>query len=264
MASVTVGTCGYARYAPPGDWSLEYDSKLAAYADAFDCVELNRTFYSLPEVATAERWRREARRVNPDFSFAVKAWQAITHPISSPTWRGKDGDLSEVEREEVGVLQPNRTVLDAWERTRGVAAAVDADVVLLQTPPSFDCSDGHAENLRRFCAAIDRGGLELAWEPRGDWGEHPERVGKLCEELGLVHATDPLRAEPLATTDVAYARLHGLNDDPYEYDYSYGEGELSELTERLAGLAADHEQVFCLLNNSEKFEDAASLAKTSA
>lgn len=261
MGEVTIGTCGYSYYDAPEGWQDEYESKLAAFAAAFACVEVNRSFYSLPQVSTAERWRREVDTVNPDFVFAVKAWQAITHPISSPTWRGNDDDLIEQERDEVGMLQLNRTVIDAWERTRAIATALDADVVLVQTPPSFDCSDAHAENLRGFVEAIDRGELELAWEPRGDWSDNPDRVGALCDELDLVHVTDLLREPPLATTEVAYTRLHGLNEDPYDYDYDYDEDELEELAERLDGLAGNHERVYCLFNNYEMYANAQSLTE---
>lgn len=260
MSEITIGTCGYSYYDAPEGWKREYESKLAAFADAFECVEINRTFYSLPQVSTTERWRREVDSVNPDFTFAVKAWQAITHPISSPTWRGNDDDLSEAEREQVGMLQPNPTVIDAWNETRARAEALEAEVIVVQTPPSFDCTDEHEATLRQFAEAIDRGGVEIAWEPRGDWPENPDRVKALCEDLGLVHVTDLMREEPLATTDVAYTRLHGLNEDPYDYDYDYGDEELDELAARLDGLAPGHERVYCLFNNYEMYANAQRLS----
>jgi uncharacterized protein YecE (DUF72 family) len=260
MSEITIGTCGYSYYDAPEGWKDRYESKLAAFADAFECVEINRTFYSLPQVSTTERWRREVDGVNSDFTFAVKAWQAITHPISSPTWRGNDDDLSEAEREQVGMLQPNSTVVEAWNATRARAEALEAEVVVVQTPPSFDCSDEHATNLRGFVDAIDRGGLEIAWEPRGNWAENLERVAALCEDLELIHVTDLMREEPLATTDTAYTRLHGLNEDRYDYDYDYSDEELEELAEGLDDLAGDHEHVYCLFNNYAMYDNAETLA----
>jgi uncharacterized protein YecE (DUF72 family) len=54
---------------PPVDW-------LSYYADRFDTVEINNTFYQLPARATLERWRA----TGPDgFCFAVKASRYITH-----------------------------------------------------------------------------------------------------------------------------------------------------------------------------------------
>jgi uncharacterized protein YecE (DUF72 family) len=46
------------------------------YASLFDTVEINNTFYRLPERATFESW---ARRAPPRFQFAVKASRFLTH-----------------------------------------------------------------------------------------------------------------------------------------------------------------------------------------
>lgn len=259
MGDITVGTCGYSYYDPPSGWKEEYEHKIAAFAAAFDLVEINRTFYSLPQVSTTERWHRLATEQNPDFTFTVKGWQALTHTIDSPTWRGNDEDLTEADREAVGDLQLNQTVLDAWTATRARATALDAPVVLLQTPPSFGCSDEHEENLRAFADAVDREGIEIAWEPRGDWPDHPERVRSICADCGLIHATDPFRWEPVATTDVAYLRLHGRNEDRTDYDYTYDAEELADLADTLEDLASDHEQVYCLFNNYDMYENASDL-----
>jgi uncharacterized protein YecE (DUF72 family) len=147
-------------------------------------VEVNHTVSSLPQVSTTERSRREADGVNRDFVFTVTAWQALTRPIASPTWRGNDDDLSEAEREAVGMLQPNH----AWRRAKERTAALDADVVLLQTPPSCNCTDEHAATLRRFVDAVGREGLTLAWEPRGDEYDYDDdELGELAEHHERVY-----------------------------------------------------------------------------
>jgi uncharacterized protein YecE (DUF72 family) len=50
----------------------------------FCLVELQSTFYRVPKLETVAGWRMRARE---DFEFSVKAWQAITHPLTSPTWK---------------------------------------------------------------------------------------------------------------------------------------------------------------------------------
>ncbi|MCF8080527.1 MAG: hypothetical protein K9K88_14705 [Desulfobacterales bacterium] len=50
MGKIKVGTCGYSRYQPGGDWKDKYKSKLQAFSKAFEAVEINRTFYKLPMV----------------------------------------------------------------------------------------------------------------------------------------------------------------------------------------------------------------------
>src|SRR5919112_5310720 len=46
------------------------------YADRFDTVEINNSFYRLPERATFAAW---AERAPPDFVYAVKASRFLTH-----------------------------------------------------------------------------------------------------------------------------------------------------------------------------------------
>lgn len=257
---VRIGTCGYQWYDPPDGWKEEYESKLHAYSadPAFDLVELNRTFYSLPQVSTAERWRSE---VVEDFEFAVKGWQALTHEWASPTWNTHRDDVDDdpdIDTDEVGSLQPNPTVKEAWNRTKTRAEALDANVVLLQMPPSFDASEETVADMREFLSTIDRDGLTVAWEPRGEWHEHPDRVAEVCAELDLVHVVDPLRDEPVSAHPTAYLRLHGLNEDRYDYAYDYSEEELRELRDRVSELLADHETVYVLFNNDEMYENARS------
>ena len=66
MAKIRIGCCG---------WGF-FKGGLKACMKKFSLVECQTTFYKLPIVKTAERWRADA----PGGSkFALKAWQAITH-----------------------------------------------------------------------------------------------------------------------------------------------------------------------------------------
>lgn len=255
---VRVGTCGYRWYDPDAEREAAYESKLQAYADepAFDLVELNTTFYSLPQRSTTERWRDEA---GESFEFAVKGWQAMTHEWRSPTWNGERDDVEDddaLDADEVGALRPTDSVRAGWERTAARADALDANVVLLQTPPSFGATDDHAAAMREFLGGIDREGFTIAWEPRGDWLPNAGRVADICDDLGLVHVVDPLRDYPVSDHPTAYLRLHGLNADRYDYAYDYSGGELDTLAERVEDLRADHETVYVLFNNDAMFENA--------
>lgn len=57
---VKVGTCG---------WSTKGGKQ--AYYETFNVVELQDTFYKLPQPETVQRWRDEAP---PDFELNTKAW----------------------------------------------------------------------------------------------------------------------------------------------------------------------------------------------
>lgn len=253
MGEIKVGTCGYSYYSPPEGWKEEYGSKLQAYSEVFNVGEINRTFYKLPMVSTTERWRREA---SENFEFTMKAWQALTHPTSSPTWRNSKERLTNGQEESFGYLRPNGEVEEAWIETKKRVEAMDAKVCLIQTPPSFDCSEGNEKNMRDLLGRIDRGKIKLAWEPRGDWKENLDRVKSICEDLGLIHVVDLMWREPVSSHGIAYIRLHGLNSDEYDYDYKYSKDELKELTCRLKDISTNHDAVYCMFNNYEMYDDA--------
>lgn len=202
-----VGCCGWSEAQP-------------RYVQDFPVIELQTTFYQPPANAVAQRWRSLAP---PGFRYCMKAWQLITHTPSSPTYRRLKHAISEEEADLYGSFRPTEQVWLAWERTREIAAILDAQVVVFQCPKSFLPTRENLRNFRRFFAEIDRGGRTLAWEPRGvDW--KPAIVGELCREAGLVHCVDPFESET-AAGDLLYWRLHGRTG----YHYKYTDEDLAEL-----------------------------------
>ena len=76
---IRVGTSGYAYKEWRGSFYPEKQKPaemLRYYAERFSTVEINNTFYKLPERGMLERW---AEQVPPDFVFVLKASQRITH-----------------------------------------------------------------------------------------------------------------------------------------------------------------------------------------
>lgn len=256
MDNLKVGTCGYGYYNPPEGWKEEYETKLQAFTHDYNLLEVNRTFYKLPQVKTCKKWRDRARK---NFTFTLKAWQAITHPISSPTWRNRD-KLTKQQRNEFGYLRPNDSVKKAWKQTVRRAKVLEAPVILLQTPPSFDCQDKHEENLREFLSSVPRSNLDLAWEMRGDWMDNIKRVHTICSEMNLIPVEDPLQNfSGSSPHDVVYFRLHGLNEPLHDYDYDYSKDELETLAGHLWELSTEHKTIYCLFNNHQKFKNVKTL-----
>ena len=237
---IKLGCCGF-----PGGMSR--------YFGRFRLVEVNSTFYRLPRVETAERWRAEAPG---DFEFAVKAWQAITHPSTSPTWRRAGVQVGPGEQDRYGFLRPTEEVLQAWERTREICRVLDARVCLIQCPASFQATEANVRNMRRLLSEIERGGLNIAWEPRGtSWTD--EKVRGLCAELGLTHCVDPFAGDPVAFSgETAYLRLHGRPPGERMYYYRYTDEDLGWLLKKLRALEAQRLTVYCLFNNVSMGEDA--------
>jgi len=209
------------------------------YFEEFRLTEVQKTFYNPPKVETAEKWRMQAP---PDFEFTVKAWQVITHPPSSPTYR-KAG----ITMKNCGFFKPTKEVFEGWEKTREIARALDAKIILFQTPASFKESEENVENMIEFFSSIEREFI-FVWEPRG-WSE--EKVKEVCERLDLVHCVDPFVAKPLYG-DVVYLRLHGSQGKKM-YSYKYTSEDLQWLKKFCMSFDKD---VYVLFNNVHMHDDA--------
>ncbi|HID60919.1 MAG TPA: DUF72 domain-containing protein [Hadesarchaea archaeon] len=243
-----IGCCG---------WGF-HKGGLKGYQKKFSVVEVQQTFYKLPMVKTVERWKVEAPE---GFEFVIKAWQGITHLPDSPTWRRSGWKPEELKRKQLGWLRPTKDNFEAWIRTREICDALGARMCVIQCPPNFKCVPKNIENMRKFLLEIDRGELALAWEPRGDWDENPEKIEQLCNELDLVHVVDLMRRKPLSKHSIVYIRLHGLNPREHDYNYDYSMGEIRRLAGKVKKLDEKHDEVYVMFNNFQMYKNASQLIK---
>lgn len=207
--STLVGTCGFA------------ESHGKTFKD-FGIVEVQQTFYQPPRVTTAARWRGEAP---DDFVFTLKAWQLLTHEAASPTYRRLSEPLPESRLARAGSFKWNPVTRMAWQRTLEIAEALQAEVIVFQTPRSFLPGRENLRRIYRFFEAIDRQGRRMVFEPRGDaWTN--EIVRRVITDLALVHGVDPFLRRPVGR-GMRYFRLHGR--PAYHYRYRYTNAELSAL-----------------------------------
>lgn len=113
--------------------------------------------------------------------------------------------------------------------------------------------------MKKFFSSVERDGIHIAFEPRGDWLENPKIIRELVNELNLIHCVDPFWDEPQSAHPVAYLRLHGLGRR-YNYRYAYTERDLSELVAKMRKLdRLGKEEVYCFMNNLRMWQDAAHL-----
>jgi uncharacterized protein YecE (DUF72 family) len=213
----------------------------AAYYKHFSLVEVQQTFYQPPRIATLERWRAETPE---GFEFTLKAWQLITHEPSSPTYRRLRMVIPTGKHGRYGAFRPTPEVFAAWQCTLGCAVALQARIVVFQSPASFTPTPYHLANFRTFFAMLRRKahGLTLAWEPRGWPLEQAEAV---CQELELVRVVDPFQDTP-PETGQRYFRLHGMTG----YRYQYTDSDLDRLKALCRGTT------YCLFNNATMAVDA--------
>jgi uncharacterized protein YecE (DUF72 family) len=230
---VVVGCCGF----PLGR---------RRYYTEFSAVEVQQTFYQLPRVETAAKWRAEAPQ---GFAFAMKVWQLVTHAPSSPTYRRLREPLT-AGPEDYGWFRPTDAVREAWRRTVEVARALDSRVLVFQCPASFLPVAESVRNLRSFFRSAEREGRTFVWEPRGPWPA--TLVRDLCTELDLAHGVDPFTGPTLGGR-IAYFRLHGRGG----YRYRYTDKDLEALRARCTQeLASGRRPVYVMFNNVAMLDDA--------
>ncbi len=227
MNRVKVGCCGFPK-------AKEY------YFSRFKLVEIQQTFYKPPSLNTVLKWWQQAPE---DFEFAIKAWQLITHPPSSPTYRRAGLTIPQTKAKHYGFFKPTDAVLEAWERTRDTAKALQAKAIVFQCPASFTDSAENNENIKAFFARIDRDGFLFIWEPRGKWSDRA--VTTICRDLDLIHCVDPLEKSP-SYGSVRYFRLHGGRD----YRHQHSDDELERLKDMATG------ETYVLFNNISMYDDA--------
>jgi len=228
VPQIKVGCCGFA-------------AAQKKYFELFKVIEIQQTFYQIPEIKTAEKWRDAAP---PDFEFTMKAWQLITHVPSSPTYRRVREQIDPGRADRYGGFRPTMEVMGAWKRTAAFARALAASIIVFQCPASFGPPEQNIKNMRAFFSTIDKAGFTFAWEPRGAWPA--ETVEMLCEELDLIHCVDPFRNENLSG-DIDYFRLHGITG----YVYTYTDKDIEILKKKIKG-----KPTCVMFNNNTMKEDA--------
>jgi uncharacterized protein YecE (DUF72 family) len=274
-AAVRVGTCSWADeslaklWYPPHARSAE--GRLRYYADHFDTVEVNASYYALPTAEAAAAW---ARRTPDGFVFHVKAFGMMTrHPVKveqlPPDLRG---EAPVDDRGRVDHPSPEFRA-EVFERFHAALTPLrDAGKlggVLMQFPPyvtlkraSLDYLEWAQERL-----AGDEMLVEFRHRSWLDDDAAPQVLSFLEERRATYVMVDAPRTSArnlvptvVATTSpTAYVRLHGRNAETWNvrgrsaaerFDYLYSEGELDEWTEPLRRLASLSERVFVMFNNN--------------
>jgi uncharacterized protein YecE (DUF72 family) len=195
-----------------GHW-LEY------YSRHFNTVEINASFYRLPQEGTFINWRQT---VPSGFYFSVKASRFITH-----IKRLKDAE---------------KPLADLTENAKNLMPHLGP--VLYQLPSNFHRDDARLES---FLSLLDNQ-LKHVFEFRHSSWMHPEVLNILRNyKVAFCIFDMPGFASPLEiTTNFAYIRFHGKGD---LYSGSYPDSELSNWADKIRDLAKGLETTYIYFNN---------------
>jgi uncharacterized protein YecE (DUF72 family) len=253
-----VGTSGWSYPQGGGKWdgifypeTLADKDKLSFYAQFFNTVEINSSFYRPPSPYAARAW---AAKVPDEFRFTAKLWQKFTHPRMFEEATGQRAELRDQDFEQyVAGLEP-------------LVQAGKLGPVLAQFPPSFKPDEGSLDYLEDLILRFHRAGFLLAVELRHrEWtaSEAARPIRALMEEekVAWVMIDEPrfrtsIRDVPL-TGDIGYFRFHGRNyaqwwkHDAAEdrYNYLYPPEEQQQLAIEVGQVSERTQQTYAFYNN---------------
>jgi uncharacterized protein YecE (DUF72 family) len=206
---------------------------LAFYARQFRTVEINASFYKLPQAATFAKWRDSTPN---NFVFACKASRYLTH-------RKKLKDPRQSSKLFFAAITHLRQKLGP---------------VLVQLPPRWRVNE---ERLEMFLEAVPKQ-FRLAFEFRDESWLAPPIFTVLEERKAALCINDfSGRQSPIeVTAPFVYVRLHGPQG---AYRGQYEEHALKAWARRLRGWAKEGRDAYCYFDNDEAgyaFKDALRLS----
>lgn len=229
-------------YPLPQDRDRGFD-ELRFYAERFNTVEVNSTFYGQPRATAALGW---IKRTPAKFDFSVKLFQKFTHPGMT---------AGAITRDDVDAFKAGIEPL---------AVAGRLGALLVQFPPSFHDSAearGYLDWLLKTFAEY-----QLAVELRHrSWSDRAGDTRALVDGHGAawVQIDEPKFESSIAqdfapgTSELFYVRLHGRNAAQWwdhaeaedRYNYLYSPEELTPIAEKVRAARALGKKVYLYLNN---------------
>jgi len=229
---------------------------LRFYAQHFDSVEVDSTYYALPAERNAVLW---AERTPEGFHFNIKAYALLTqHPAETRALPVPLKALLSAEALRQPRLShpPERLLELSFEMFRGALAplrnAGRLGCILFQFPPWFVASAAH-EAYIDFCRArLPNDQLAIEFRHTSWFNGHGARTLDFLTERGLSlvcvdapEAPSIVRPPFLATAAIAYVRLHGRNRRAWfqhaasaaqRFKYLYSDRELHDCAAAIQGL----------------------------
>jgi uncharacterized protein YecE (DUF72 family) len=220
MNRFRIGTSGWhykhwlGRFYPPKTPSIEM---LSYYAQYFDTVEINNSFYALPADETVKNWRR---KVPDDFCFAVKGSRYLTH-------------MKKLKDPEEGIEKFFSVFKNMGEKL---------GPILFQLPPYFKCNPPRLES---FLTALPKKHRYVMEFRDASW--HNEEIYDILrnhQAAFCIYDRGGFVSPMPITTNFTYIRYHGAVTDRG----NYSERVLAEWASRLLEWKS-MEKIFVYFNN---------------
>ena len=259
--------------------SMSAEARLRHYASVFDVVEVNSSYYAIPDVRNTVRW---VERTPPDFVFHVKAYALLTghHPRAETVPADLTALLprnpARTRRGEVDATSFPPEALDRAfalfrDAVRPIAEAGKLGYVLFQLAPWVHFDSDRLDYLASLPQRLPGWTIAVEFRHRSWLPEHTDETLRALSAARLAHVIvdGPAgHAVPRVTTTTAPTavfRLHGRNGQGWlrqlqgaqpsvreKYDYLYTEAELRELLPEVDGVGLEAEEIFISFNNNNR------------
>lgn len=202
-------------------------SRLCYYASLFSSIEINSSFYKIPQARTIAKW---AEDVPVDFKFTFKLWRGITH-------------------EKELVFNPDDVTRFMQVISR---AATHEGCLLVQFPPSV--RSNLMPQLQQLVGCIREADSAQSWKLALEFRHSSWYQESLTEFAETQNAAIVLQDIPASTTpldyaagDFVYLRFHGPGG---KYRGSYAEDVLQEYSCYIREWQEDGKTVYVYFNNT--------------
>jgi len=273
-AKILVGT---ASWSDPGFVEHWYPKKMPAgdrlawYAQHFEMVEVNSTFYSAPDARLVERW---CRTTPTGFTFDVKLHQLLSrHSTNRKLLPPALQKSAETDAKGKVTLTPQieRAMIEEFRRSLEILRGEGKlGALLLQLSPAFSPGRHELQELDDLFGAL--GDYRLAIELRNrNWVEGKNIESTLeflrAHSATLVTVDSPAEKHftimppdlnAVTNPQLVYLRLHGRDAHAYttgktvavRFNYDYSDREIDEVAERSRALAREASEVHVVFNNN--------------
>jgi len=224
--NILIGVGGWA-YLP-----VRNISRLELCAEIFDFVEVNSSFYKLPQLKLAEKWRAS---VPDDFVFTVRANRKLTHEKH---------------------LEPTEENFREFRNNLGICQALRAPILHFQFPPSLTITKEVVQGWSEFFKSLSKlRDLDFAFEIRNTESSKSNYVRAFFADHDIIPCTDDSKVEKPETSSrsrILYSRVFGSGDHT---KWNFSTEELKALKQKVEKVPANRRYV--TFHNITMYEDGA-------
>jgi uncharacterized protein YecE (DUF72 family) len=224
-----IGCGGFQYFKAPGD-------PLINYAKIFDFVEINSSFYNIPELETCKKWKNKVK-FNKNFEFSVKAYQDITHKNS---------------------LKPIKENIGLVDRMKNICDVLNSNILVFQTPYELELNVSKLKEIDEFFNQILSKNIQYVWEIRSlkqIESSNLEKLREMLMEYNIIHCVDYSKESPIYyNSNLEYTRIFGLGEgNKYQFD----DKEIKDLQKKFIQTNTNTKKLVVSFHTQRMVHDAA-------